>query len=80
MKKIRLAIVGCGIVAREHHIPALKKLKDKYEIVALNSRTRESAERLSGMLENNPRIKVMMNCFPGIPLMQLILRCRQSTM
>lgn len=56
MKKIKLAIVGCGIVAREHHIPALRKLKDKYEIVALNSRTRESAEKLSGMLESNPRI------------------------
>ncbi|WP_372590254.1 Gfo/Idh/MocA family oxidoreductase [Fervidobacterium pennivorans subsp. carthaginiensis] len=44
MKKIRLGIVGCGIAARELHFPALKELTDKFEIVAVTSRTREHAE------------------------------------
>lgn len=56
MEKLRLAIIGCGIAARELHLPALKKLNDRIEIVALASRTREKAERLSQMIEPKPRV------------------------
>ncbi|OAA30722.1 hypothetical protein AT15_09885 [Kosmotoga arenicorallina S304] len=56
MEKLRLAIIGCGIAARELHLPALKKLRDRIEIVALASRTREKAKRLSQMIEPEPRV------------------------
>ncbi len=56
MRKINLAIVGCGIVAKEHHYPALNKLKEKYNVVAVNSKTRKNAEKFSDMFENHPRV------------------------
>ncbi|MBO8166541.1 MAG: Gfo/Idh/MocA family oxidoreductase [Kosmotoga sp.] len=56
MEKLRLAIIGCGIAARELHLPALKRLRDRIEIVALASRTREKAEQLSLMIEPKPRV------------------------
>lgn len=52
MKKIRLAIVGCGIAARDLHYPALKALNDKFEIVAVTSRTKKHAEEFAKLVGN----------------------------
>ena len=56
MKKIKLGIVGCGIAAKELHLPPLKALKEKYEITALHNRTRKKAELLANEIEGNPKI------------------------
>ena len=44
---IRLAVVGAGIFARDAHLPALLAQPDRFEIVALYSRTRANAEALA---------------------------------
>jgi predicted dehydrogenase len=44
--KIRIGIIGAGGWAKYGHIPALRALDD-FEIVAVSSRTQESAERLA---------------------------------
>jgi predicted dehydrogenase len=44
---IRIAIVGAGIFAREAHVPAIRALGETFEVVAVCSRTRASAELLA---------------------------------
>src|SRR6056297_3151998 len=56
MKKIKLGIVGCGIAAKELHLPPIKELKDKYEITALHNRTRSKAELLADEIDGQPAI------------------------
>ena len=53
MRKYKLGIVGCGIAARELHLPALKQLKDQFEISALYNRTKEKAEALSKKIDGH---------------------------
>lgn len=40
---IRLALIGAGIFARDAHIPAIKSLGDTFRVVAIASRTLDSA-------------------------------------
>lgn len=47
---IRLALIGAGIFARDAHIPALNELRDRFEIAAIYSRTRATAEKLLPLL------------------------------
>ncbi len=49
-RPIRLAMIGAGIFAREAHVPAALALGDAYEIVAVYSRSPESAARLNALL------------------------------
>ena len=56
MKKIKLGIIGCGIAARELHLPALEKLKDKFEITILCNHTEQKAKDLSMTLGNIPYV------------------------
>jgi len=44
---MRIALIGCGSIARRSHLPAFAKLEG-VEIVALASRTRASAETAAG--------------------------------
>lgn len=53
---IRLALIGAGLFAREAHLPALQALGQAFEIVAVYSRTRDSAERLASLLPQRPDI------------------------
>ena len=50
MKPIRLGIIGCGGAAKELHLPALRKMPDKFEIVCLCNHTEPKAKELSQML------------------------------
>ncbi len=34
MRKLRVAVIGCGHIAQWMHIPYLRELDDRYEIVA----------------------------------------------
>jgi predicted dehydrogenase len=49
-RPIRLALIGAGIFAREVHVPALLKLADAFEIVAIYSRTQTAAAHLASRL------------------------------
>lgn len=44
MNRIKIAIIGCGIITREAHLPALQRLSDRIEIKAVCNRTRSKAE------------------------------------
>lgn len=44
MKRIRLGVIGTGLAWERLHYPAISKMSDKYEIVALANRTRSDAE------------------------------------
>nr|WP_128080911.1 MULTISPECIES: Gfo/Idh/MocA family oxidoreductase [unclassified Thermotoga] len=52
LRKIRLGVVGCGIAARELHLPALKNLSHLFEITAVTSRTKSHAEEFAKMVGN----------------------------
>lgn len=45
MSKIKVGIIGCGGIANQKHLPALKALGDKVEIVAFCDIIRERAEK-----------------------------------
>lgn len=54
MKKINLGIIGCGIAARELHLPALRKLSNKFNIVAVCNHTEKKAIEFSKLIGNVP--------------------------
>jgi predicted dehydrogenase len=47
---IRLALAGAGVFSRDDHVPAIRALGDRFDIVAVYSRTRASAEALQAHL------------------------------
>ena len=47
MQKINLGIIGCGIIAREAHAPALKRLTDRFAVTALCNRSKPKAVALA---------------------------------
>jgi predicted dehydrogenase len=53
---IRLGLVGAGVFARDDHVPAIRALGDRFDIVAVYSRTRASAEALQGHLAHSADI------------------------
>jgi predicted dehydrogenase len=55
-ERIRIALLGAGIFARDAHLPALKNLTDRFEIVAVYSRTRATAEALLADMATPPDI------------------------
>ncbi len=56
MKPIRLGIIGTGIAARDIHLPALTKLKDKFEIVAVCNHTEPKAKKYAEMAGGVPYV------------------------
>lgn len=46
IQRVRLALIGAGIFARDAHLPALAQLRDQFELVAVHSRSLASAEAL----------------------------------
>lgn len=55
-ERIRIALAGAGIFAKDAHVPALLALQDRYEIVAIYSRTRATAESLVASMPVKPEI------------------------
>ena len=45
--RVRLALIGAGIFARDAHLPALNRRQDQFDLVAIYSRTQASAEALA---------------------------------
>jgi predicted dehydrogenase len=50
MGRIRLALLGAGIFARDVHVPALQALSDTFEIVAVYSRSQANAAAVARQL------------------------------
>lgn len=46
MRRVKLGLIGAGIIVREQHAPALQALAAQFEIVAICSRTEASARSL----------------------------------
>lgn len=44
MRKVKLGIIGTGLAAKNLHLPALQKLKNKFEIVAVCNHTEKKAK------------------------------------
>lgn len=53
---IRLALVGTGLFAQDAHLPAIKALGNRYEIVAIYSRSRANAEALAARVDGSPTL------------------------
>lgn len=49
-KKIRLAIIGTGIAARELHLPAIRQITDRMEIAVVCNHHREKAEAFADLV------------------------------
>ena len=47
MPPVRLALIGAGIFARDAHLPSLNRLADRFDLVAIYSRTQASADALA---------------------------------
>lgn len=72
--KIRIALCGVGGFAKGMHIPNLKKMKDKYEIYAVQSRTGSNAQSVAvannakysttdyNEILNDPNVDMIMIC------------------
>ena len=52
--KIGLGIIGTGIAASDLHLPALEKLKDKFEIVCVCNHTEQKAREFSRLVGDVP--------------------------
>ena len=50
MSRIRLGIIGAGLAVRELHLPVLAAMRERFDVVALASRSVESARRLAAEL------------------------------
>ncbi len=51
---VKLGIIGTGIAARDLHLPALEKLKDKFEIVCVCNHTEKKAKEFSKLVGGVP--------------------------
>jgi predicted dehydrogenase len=54
LKPVKLGIIGCGIAARELHLPALKTLQDNFKIVMVCNHTEEKAFQFSNLVGGVP--------------------------
>jgi len=52
--KIKLGIIGTGLAAKNLHLPALKRLSDKFEITAVCNHTEPKAKEFSQLLGGVP--------------------------
>lgn len=52
--RINLGIIGCGIAARELHLPALRSLTDRFEIKAVCNHTEPKARSFSRLIGGVP--------------------------
>ncbi len=50
--RIRLAMIGAGIYARNAHAPALRELPDHFEVAAIYSRTEANAQTLADSFDH----------------------------
>lgn len=54
MSKVKLGIIGTGLAAKNLHLPALQKLKNKFEIVAVCNHTEKKAKEFAELVGGVP--------------------------
>lgn len=50
MNKIKIGIIGCGIITRVAHLPAIKRLTDTLEVIAVCNRSKDKALHIAAEL------------------------------
>ncbi|MDR1427117.1 MAG: Gfo/Idh/MocA family oxidoreductase, partial [Bifidobacteriaceae bacterium] len=55
-RPIRLGIVGLGLIAQSAHLPNLRAMPDRFEIVGVCDLSRDLAERVAAGIEPHPRV------------------------
>jgi predicted dehydrogenase len=73
---IRLALAGAGVFARDAHVPAINALGDRFEIAAVYSRTRATAEALFPLIAGTPEVYIDLDAMlarPDIEAVDVIL-------
>jgi predicted dehydrogenase len=56
MRKIRLGVVGTGLVFRHCHWPVLREVTDRFDVVALCNRTAAKAEAMAAEMGTSPSL------------------------
>ncbi|PJN90629.1 Gfo/Idh/MocA family protein [Bacillus sp. mrc49] len=56
MNKLRVGIIGCGAIAVQKHLPALKKLSDKVEVVAFCDGSEQNARFVAESFNKNAKV------------------------
>lgn len=56
MQPIKLGIIGCGIAARDLHWPALRQLRDEFEITAVCNHTEPKAKEFARLVGDVPYV------------------------
>ena len=51
MNKIKLGIIGCGIITKEAHLPAMKRLTEQMEVIAVCNRSKPKAVEIARELD-----------------------------
>jgi predicted dehydrogenase len=54
VERVKLGIIGCGLAAKELHLPALMKLQDKFEVTAVANHTEPKAKEFSELFGGIP--------------------------
>lgn len=54
MRKVKLGIIGTGLAAKNLHLPALQKLKNKFEIVAVCNHAEKKAKEFAELVGGVP--------------------------
>jgi len=54
MRKVKLGIIGTGLAAKNLHLPALQKLKNKFEITAVCNHTEKKAKEFAKLVGGVP--------------------------
>ena len=75
MTPVKLGIIGCGLAAKNIHLPALKQMKDKFEIVCVCNHTESKAKEFAQLVGDVPYVldykKLLAN--PEVEAVDIIL-------
>ncbi|WP_130858990.1 Gfo/Idh/MocA family protein [Gracilibacillus phocaeensis] len=56
MNKLQIGIVGCGAIAQQKHIPALKKISDKVELAAFCDGSKIKARQIANHVNKKAKV------------------------
>ncbi|MDD9792392.1 Gfo/Idh/MocA family protein [Priestia megaterium] len=56
MNKLRVGMIGCGAIAVQKHLPALKKLSEKVEVVAFCDGNEQNVRRVADSFNKNAKV------------------------
>jgi predicted dehydrogenase len=76
---IKLALIGAGVFARDAHVPSLLRHRDRFEIVAIYSRTHTSAAALAEQIPDQTQIYTDRNALlarPDVEAVEVLLPIR----